>query len=106
VSDIYYRNLTLINVGTAFQFTLNYHSGLPPGNASSTPQFHNILATGITSDGAAVGFHIDGLPESNITGLTLDSVTMTNTKKYFDVCDFVQGSCTDVNPSCPPCLSP
>lgn len=108
ISDIHYKNISMMNVQTGISLTLNYHPGLPPTNASATPQMHNVTMEGVTLLGvgaqAKSGISIDGLPESVITGLQLVDVNVSHAKQVFGTCDYAQGSCSGVLPSCPPCL--
>lgn len=55
VSNVLFRNITLVDPSTAVSLTLNYHTGLPQGNASSTPVFDNITLSQVTSSGATDG---------------------------------------------------
>lgn len=105
VEDITYRNVSMHNVDTAFQVTLNYHAGLPPMNASATPVLRNVLFDGVTSEGAKVLYYVDGLPESNITNITWKDTAGTKNGQVVGKCDFAQGACEGaVLPECPPCL--
>jgi polygalacturonase len=103
VSNSVYRNISMVNVGLALQFTLNYHPNLPPTNATATPRFDGILVEDVVSDGATVGYDLNGLPESNITNIQLRNLTLTDTGKELKNCQYVVGVCDDVTP-CPPCL--
>jgi hypothetical protein len=55
VSGVVFRNITLIKPAAAVSITLNYHTGLPQGNATSTPVFSNITLVDVTSSGAQDG---------------------------------------------------
>lgn len=43
IDGIVYRNIVASNVHTMVEFTLNYHSGLAPTNATATPVLRNVL---------------------------------------------------------------
>jgi polygalacturonase len=107
VSNITFRNITMTNVGSAFQITEYYIDPPPPGNASSTPAFVNItLENVIAGPGCKDGVYLDGIPESLIHGLTLRNVDVSACATPMQVCNFTQGVCEgSVKPSCPPCLA-
>jgi polygalacturonase len=109
ISDILYQNITMTNMGQGISITLNYHPSLPPTNATATPQMHNVTIAQVGfapgSSPAGTGASIDGLPESLVTGLSLVDVDISNAKKVFGTCDYAQGTCENVSPSCPPCLA-
>jgi len=97
--------------GQAVQLTMNYAPGLPPTNASATPVFRNISLQNFTVDGAKYGYFIDGLPESNLDGISLRGVTIGGVaaKNVFQACDNVargSSSCDAAAPACPPCFAP
>ncbi len=107
VRDIVYRNISLYNIGgQAVQMTLNYATGLPPGNASSTPVMRNVWLQDIYAERPIEGYFIDGLPESPITNATFTNVTILNPSKVLvQQCDNITAStCHAVFPSCPPCM--
>lgn len=103
VQDILYKNISMKDIGTSIDITLNYHQGLLPTNATATPQFHNIALEQIRSHSSNLGFIVDGLPESIIKNLSLTSVEV-EAMKMLDTCDYVEGSCTNCT-YCPKCLS-
>jgi polygalacturonase len=105
VANITYRNITLIDVGAAWQVTEYYINPPPPTNASATPTFRNITLEGIVAAGAMkTGAFFDGLPESVIDGVTLRDIDLRVAGKA-GTCSYTRGSCEGtVLPSCPlPC---
>ncbi|MET7697587.1 pectinesterase family protein [Streptomyces sp. NPDC005485] len=82
VHDITYRNLKMTNVRTPIQ-VVGYYPKVPAdGDAaqavtSSTPNYHDITISGITATGATEAGQIIGVPERPVTGITLNSVTIS-----------------------------
>jgi polygalacturonase len=110
VTNVTWRDITLVNAGQAVQVTDNYDPGLPPTNATATPRFENISVIGLHSSNASSGWFLDGLPESPIKGLSLQDVVIdgTDARNLIKKCDFVDtatATCTNVSPSCPPCVT-
>jgi hypothetical protein len=92
-------------VKTAFEITLNYHSGLAPTNATATPSLRNVLFDGISATDSGTLFDIDGLPESLISNLTFRNIDGVGSKTVVAKCDYASGACEGgVLPKCPPCL--
>jgi hypothetical protein len=108
IANVTYRAITLVNASTAVQITDNYDPGIPPTNATATPIISNVTVESLFSVGAAVGYLLDGLPESPIKGLTLRNVSLVGTKKLYKSCDYVDvGSAVcegGVAPECPKCM--
>lgn len=60
-----YENLQLSNIlDDAIQVTLDYHAGLPPTNATATPQINGLLIRNATIGAAHYAGLFQGLPES------------------------------------------
>lgn len=104
VQNITYRRITTVGVDNAIYVTLNYHKGLLPTNATATPQFHNLLFEDQVHTNAQHGVTFDGLPESNITGVVMNNISFVNSTKCEETCDYTEGTCEDVQPSCPSCF--
>jgi polygalacturonase len=104
VQDIVYRNITLDNADNAVYLTLNYKSGLAPTNATGTPQFHNITLQNIYATNSHTATIFDGLPESEMTGISLINATFIKSNTFQGTCDYTYGVCDMVNPSCPTCF--
>lgn len=105
VANVTYRNITLIDVQSAWQITEYYIDPPPPTNASATPSFRNITLDGIIAIGKMkTGFYFDGIPESIIDGITLSNIDLRVAAKQ-GICSYTQGTCIgNVLPSCPlPC---
>lgn len=106
VSNITYNNVRTTNSLVGLYFTMNYVTGLPPTNATATPQVHNITVSNGVHVGAGVGVAFIGLPESVITGVTLSNVSFVDSVVFQAACTNTTGTCSAVTPSCPTCLSP
>jgi len=109
VANVSYRDIRLTGTaGQSIQMTMNYDSALPPTNATATPALFNVTVDGLVSTGGKQGWLLDGLPESQLAGLTFRNVSITGVpdKAYIVKCDYVEGSvCDGVAPSCPPCVA-
>jgi len=111
VANVTYRNLVLDGVGESVQVTELYSTSIPPQNASATPFFANITFINVTainvpSGKTSIGWYAAGLPESHITGVVLQDVDFGAPHKLFANCSFTSGTCANVRPACPPCLTP
>ena len=112
VTNVVYQDGHVYNVtSSCVQVTDNYDPGIPPTNKTATPVFSGITLVDVTCDGSAKGgWTLDGLPESEVMGLNLTRVALTNVKgAMFSTCDYVDTTsavCVDVSPSCPPCVLP
>lgn len=106
ITNITYVNITLLNIGgEAVQVTLNYSPGVPPTNATATPEVDGVVLRNVTAVNPKVGWLLDGLPESPLRNLVLDGVSIVGAGQLVAGCDNVaSGSCTNVLPSCPPCV--
>jgi len=80
IENIAYRNITMANVGTALSISEYYpdweipKSGTPQKIGPHTPQFRNFSITHLTAKGSDQAGILIGLPESPITGVTLQDV--------------------------------
>lgn len=101
VSGITFKNVTIVNTGCpAIQLSELYHSGIPRGNASTTPILRNISFEGVVAEriighpgfckplgfvrSSRVGVKVQqplalllGLPESRLQGVALDRVSLS-----------------------------
>ena len=105
VSNVTYNNVVTTNTQAGIYFTLDYVSGLPPTNATATPQVRDVRVTNGRHVAAANGFAFVGLPESLITGVLLSNVTFVNATVLQAACTNTTGTCAAVSPSCPTCLA-
>ncbi len=105
VEDITYKNIRFYNVSEPIRFSFNYIENLPPANQTATPMVRNVKIDNIFSDGAEFGWILDGLPESIIYNVAFSNIHFINTKKLFETCNYFIGSCYNVTPACPPCLT-
>jgi polygalacturonase len=115
VSNISFKNITMIAVKTAILISEYYPSVEPPaGNAPApvgrlTPFFHDITIENVTATGGKVAAVVYGLPESQVKGLVLRHVWLVAEKGMVisdaeAVLDDVkvtaaQGQAIDVRPS-------
>ncbi|XP_062515864.1 uncharacterized protein LOC134191272 isoform X2 [Corticium candelabrum] len=102
VRDVVYKNITMKNIGTSIDITLNYHHGMKPTNATATPKFERITLEQVSSNHSNVGFLIDGIPESPIKELRLINVDV-DAEKILETCEYVEGSCANCS-YCPKCI--
>jgi polygalacturonase len=94
VENIYFSDINMIDIPTqAISFNM-YYGGLSPAEmletgivsksdkkeippvTDETPQFRNISFTNITCRGAMIGLFLQGLPELNLEGITLQKIDM------------------------------
>jgi len=76
VQNILFERIIMEGVDTAFDFTLNYHPGIPPTNSTATPSLANVTASAVQATSAGAAWAIDGLPESFISGLHFENVSI------------------------------
>jgi polygalacturonase len=96
VENVTYRDITMKNVEAAITLSLFYEDQksaqkpeLKPVT-ETTPRFRNVHFQNITCDGATKkAGEITGLPESPITGVTLENVRITNAAAPFTQQDAV-----------------
>ena len=101
--EIVYRNITMAAISQdPLQFTLNYHKGLSPTNATATPIFRNVLVEDVVVQGAGSSGLYDGLPESIMNNIVLHRVTIAGAGPL-SACQYIYGTCEDVAP-CPSCF--
>lgn len=106
VANVTFRNITMANIGSAFQITEYYINPPPPTNASATPHFSNITLDGLQYlTRPKAGAYFDGLPESIIEGVTMRNVDLGGAAEAS--CAYTTGTCEgSVLPACPSCLTP
>ena len=75
-----YSNLTGSASG-AIQLTLNYHSGVPPTNASATPVLRGITIRDVHVKTSRSFLECNGIPESPIAGIVFENVVVTGSSK-------------------------
>jgi hypothetical protein len=110
VRNVSFTNFVLDGVGESVQITEYYSSTLPPQNASATPSFadihiRNLTAINVPVGKKTIGVYMAGLPESPITGVTLQDVDFGRPHTQVANCSFTTGTCFNVRPACPPCLT-
>ena len=86
VENITYRDLHLKNIAKqAITIDMFYDVGNNPDTTETGPDtvpvFKNITIDNLTCDGCAQAIQVHGLPDSPVTGLTLNNITITNAKK-------------------------
>jgi polygalacturonase len=80
VSNISYKDITMVDVKTAILITEYYPHAAPEGEVPAvpvgrlTPKFHNISIENVTATGSNSAGTIVGLPESPVLGLTMKNV--------------------------------
>jgi polygalacturonase len=80
VSNLSFKDLTMVDVKTAILITEFYPHPAPEGDVPAepvgrlTPKFHDITIENVTATGSNSAGTIVGLPESPVTGLTLRNV--------------------------------
>jgi polygalacturonase len=80
VSNLSFKDLTMVDVKTAILITEFYPHPAPEGEVPAepvgrlTPKFHDITIENVTATGSNSAGTIVGLPESPVTGLTLRNV--------------------------------
>lgn len=80
VSNISYKDITMVDVKTAILITEYYPHPAPEGEVPAepvgrlTPKFHDILIENVTATGSNSAGTIVGLPESPVEGLTMKDV--------------------------------
>jgi polygalacturonase len=80
VSNISYKDITMVDVKTAILVTEYYPSPAPAGEVPSvpmgrlTPKFHNITIENVTATNSGSAGYIVGLPESPVLDMTMKNV--------------------------------
>ncbi|MGD0796650.1 MAG: glycoside hydrolase family 28 protein [Acidobacteriaceae bacterium] len=80
VSNLSFKDITMVDVKTAILITEFYPHAAPEGEVPAapvgrlTPKFHDITIENVTVTGSNSAGTIVGLPESPVTGLTLKNV--------------------------------
>ena len=80
VSNISYKDITMVDVKTAILITEYYPHPAPEGDVPAepvgrlTPKFHDISIENVTATGSGSAGTIVGLPESPVLGLTMKNV--------------------------------
>jgi len=89
VENVRYTDITMKGVENAIVLQLDYVDNNRPdfkGDPTKVPAIHNILLDHITIEGSRNAGIIHGLPDSPITNITLQDITLT-AEKDFDVRD-------------------
>jgi len=89
VENVRYTNITMKNVANAIVLQLDYVDNNRPdfkGDPAKIPAIRNILLDHITIEGSRNAGIIHGIPDSPITNITLQDITLT-AEKDFDVRD-------------------
>lgn len=88
------------------QLTLNYHTGVPPTNATATPEMRNVVVRHVQLHVKEKWLQCDGLSDSIIEDVKFDDVTVTGPSdkgKKWEVCTQCKistaGGCSPV-PKC------
>jgi polygalacturonase len=90
VSNISYKDITMVDVKTAILVTEYYAHPTPKGEEPAepvtrlTPKFHDITIENVTATGSGTAGTIVGLPESPVLGLTMKNVHLAG-KKGMDI---------------------
>jgi polygalacturonase len=85
VSNISFKDITMVDVKTAILITEYYPHPAPEGEVPAepvgrlTPKFHDISIENVTATGSGSAGTIVGLPESPVVGLTLKNVRLEGT---------------------------
>jgi polygalacturonase len=80
VSNIAFKDITMVDVKTAILVTEYYPHAAPEGEVPAvpvgrlTPKFHDISIENVTATGSGSAGTIVGLPESPVVGLTMKNV--------------------------------
>ena len=83
VENVRYTDIQMHNVANPILLDLNYTDSNRPdfkGDPTKVPSIKNILIDHVTATGSQNALKIVGLPESRITGVTLQDVTITADK--------------------------
>jgi len=89
VENVRYTDIQMKNVANAIVLQLDYVDNNRPnfkGDPTKIPAIHNILLDHITIEGSRNAGIIHGIPDSPITNITLQDITLT-AEKDFDVRD-------------------
>jgi polygalacturonase len=85
VENIRYTDIQMKNVANAIVLELDYVDNNRPdfkGDPTKIPSIHNILIDHVTVEGSRNAGKIVGLPDSRITGITLQNVQITAEKDF------------------------
>jgi polygalacturonase len=85
VENVRYTDITMKNVTNAIVLQLDYVDNNRPdfnGDATKIPTIRNILIDHVTIEGSRNAGIIHGLPESRITNITLQDITLTADKDF------------------------
>ncbi len=89
MENVRYTDITMKNVSNAIVLQLDYMDNNRPnfkGDPTKIPAIRNILIDHVTIEGSRNAGIIHGLPDSRITGITLQDITLT-AGKDFDIRD-------------------
>lgn len=102
------KNITYLDmtgeVDESISLTLKYVNE-PPTNWTATPEIHDVKVSNLELTADKSYMLCDGLPESPITGISMDNVTVDGDGAFSTECWFCHGTATtgDVTPE--PCFT-
>jgi hypothetical protein len=105
MEDIFFFNVTLLNVFRPFVFWLDYNHHV--NGTSNTPKWKNVFLDNIVTDNTTNTWLMVGTPESWLQNLVLGHINNTNVQaNYVASCSNVTGMCNNatVFPYCPSCI--
>jgi polygalacturonase len=108
VENVRYTDITMKNVANAIVLQLDYMDNNRPnfsGDANKIPAIRNILIDHVTIEGSRNAGIIHGLPDSRITNVTMQDVTLT-AEKDFDIRDADEPVCERVTRTIKPGVAP
>ena len=106
IENITVEGGSIKGVGFGYGVTLEYTRPLPPPtNASATPRVSGLVINGGVVEAAGVAFEFQGLPESVVSGVVLEGVSVGAGVRPFGPCENATGVCKGMAASdCPPCF--
>ena len=100
VEDVLYQNMTGDAIG-GVQLTLNYHTTPGPTNDTATPVLRRITVRDLHVRTTKSFLDCEGLPESPITGIVFDNVTVTgSSSQKCSECIIAAGGGSSPAPKC------
>ena len=108
VDNVRYTDIRMKNVGNAIVLQLDYVDNNRPGfkgDPTKVPAIRNILLDHLTIEGSRNAGIIHGLPESPITNITFQDITLT-AEKAFDIRDAEKPVFTRVRRTITPGVAP
>ena len=108
VENVRYTDITMKNVSNAIVLQLDYVDNNRPdfrGDPTKIPAIHNILLDHLTIEGSRNAGIIHGIPDSPITNITLQDITLT-AEKDFDIRDAANPAFVRVTRTIKPGVAP